>query len=567
MIPIAARGRLILLGALVAASLAQAGLAAVAALCIQNVFDSFLGAADEPTDRSPVVIGAVLTSSALLAAGLEIFRAWAGERLGLSYVADVRMALFRRAMQASPSARDQARAGGLMLPFLGDLTAIKKWISDGFVRLIAASVMLVSLLALMAFRSPQLALAASGVVLAVGALILWLNGPLSRAIRETRSKRAAVANFVSGSLDSAQTVQAFDRLPREEARLEKRNAALVFASLQLAIASGAMAAIVHFAAAALVIATLAVGWLEIGRGAMSIGAVAAAMSISGLIAGAIRDLGVSYDLSRRARVSFAKIGRTLAMAPTLQSQGKLRGVRGGDISLTIERLALRGRKARLSTSLTSGDIVNLVGKSGAGKSYLLEVCARLREPERGRVRLNGRDMRRIAPASLRRRIGVASAATPLMRGTLAMNLRYRAPQASAAEIENVIGICGLAPLLARLPAGEETKLSDGATELSRGEAQQIMIARAMLGAPPILVLDAVDSHLDDDVAAAIATRLQSYPGIVLMAAATPTFAAIARHVWRIGDDGVTIEERDAGGGDKVVHLPTNSAPLAQRAPS
>lgn len=551
MIAIAAKRRRPLLGALVGASLCQAALAAVAAFCVQIVFDSLLAPNPTPlaATATATFVAVVFVSSALCAASLEVYRTWAGEKLGLGYVAEVRAELFERIMHASAARLSQKQQGGLLLPFVGDLTAIKRWVGDGLVRLISASVMLAFLLAVMAWRSPMLGSVAGLIVLAAAGAIIWLSGPLNAAIRETRAKRGAVANFVSSSIRTAQTVQAFDRFAREAARLEKRNTAMVSAGLRLATVSGGMSAIVHLAAAALVAATLAIGVIESARGAMSVGTIAAAISIAGLLAGAVRDLGIAFELGRRAQAGFAKVRRAMALEPSVQQAEAPRRLRGEHQGLALESVAAKGLFSNVSVTAGPGQVVNVVGESGAGKSTLLAIVARLRDPDTGRVRIDGRDLRRISLPSLRRRVGLASASAPLMRGSIAMNLRYRAASTSDAEIARVVDVCNLAPVLSRLPMGEQTRLGDNASELALGEVQRLFIARAMVGQPAVLILDGVDTHLDAETAARIAAALRGYPGTVLMAATAPLLRQVADVVWRIADGRLEIEtpaERGAG---------------------
>jgi ABC-type multidrug transport system fused ATPase/permease subunit len=534
-IPIAAKRRLPLFGALIGASLCQAALAAVAAFCVQMVFDSLLAPDPGASPLSPAMIATVFGLAALCAAGLEIYRAWAGEKLGLGYVAEVRTHLFERIMHASAASLSQKQQGGLLLPFVGDLTAIKKWVSDGLVRLISAGIMLAFLLTIMALRSPLLAAVAGAIVLAATIAIVLLSGPLSKAVRAARAKRGAVANFVSSSIRAAQAVQAFHRFRREAARLEKRSTALLSAGLRLATLSGAVLAIVHLAAAALVAGVLVIGVIESQRGSMSIGAVAAAISLVGLLAGAVRDVGVAFDLGRRAQASFAKVERALAIEPSVPQSTATGNLRGEHQGLALQSVSVKGLFRRANVSAEPGEIVNLVGESGSGKSTLLAIAARLRDPDSGRVRLDGRDLRRVRTASLRRRIGVASASAPLLRGSMAMNLRYRAGNVSEEEIARVVEICNLASVFARFEAGEQTRLGDGAPELSLGEAQRLLIARAMVGSPAVLILDGVDSHLDAETAARIAAALRTYPGTVLMAATAPALRQIATATWQISD--------------------------------
>jgi ABC-type multidrug transport system fused ATPase/permease subunit len=561
--PIAAKRRLPLLSALIGASLCQAALAAVAAFCVQKVFDTLLAPSAAASTISPALIALIFVGGALCAAGLEIYRTWAGEKLGLGYVAEVRTQLFARIMHASAATLSQKQQGGLLLPFVGDLTAIKKWVSDGLVRLISASVMLTFLLAIMALQSPLLAAIAGAIVLVAGIAIIWLSGPLSRAIRASRAKRGAVANFVASSLRTAQTVQAFDRFAREATRLEKRSTALLVAGLRLARVSGSMSAIVSLAAAALVAGTLVIGVIESQRGAMSIGTIAAAISLAGLLAGAVRDLGVGFDLGRRAQASFAKVERALAIEAAVPSGGATRKLRGEHRGVALKSVSANGLFRKVSAAAGPGEIVNLIGESGSGKSTLLAIIARLRDPDSGRVRLGGRDLRRVSLGSLRRRVGLASASAPLMRGSIAMNLRYREANAADAEIARVVEICNLAPVLQRLEMGEQTRLGDGAPELALGEVQRILIARAMVGNPAVLILDGVDTHLDDETAARIAAALKNYPGTVLMAATAPALRRVANVNWRMSGGRVDVQpviEREAA----VIDLVPKTDPTGKR---
>lgn len=533
MIAVFASPRRSLLASLIAASFAQAGLAAVAAYCVQLVFDSLLASGANRPLLEGWWIGALFIGSLLVAAWLETFRAWASEKLGLGYVAQVREALFARIMNASPATLSQRGEGRLLLPFVGDLTAIKKWVGDGLPRLVSALATSILLLCVLALQNQALALAAGGVLLAAAAAVVWLSNPLNRAIAAMRSKRGAVATFVSSSIRAAQTVRAFDRFDREAQRLRRRSDALLAAGLHLARISGAMSAIVHVAAGLLVAATLIVGVIEVQRGTMSIGLVAGAISIAGLLAGAVRDLGVAFDLWRRAKVSFAKVAAALAMQPAVQIEAETRRMPKRGVGLRFSSVAAQDLFSKVSLTAGPGAIVNVVGASGSGKSTLLALAARLRDPESGRVRINGRDLKRTSLSSLRRRIGVASADTPLLRGTIAMNLRYRAPGASEEEAARVAEICNLAPIFAKFPEGAQARLSEGAPELSQSEAQRLMIARAMLDSPSVLILDDVDTRLDAETAARIARALANYPGTVLMVASSPALRRVATSVWRI----------------------------------
>ncbi|MGE0809590.1 MAG: ABC transporter transmembrane domain-containing protein [Immundisolibacter sp.] len=526
------RGRRVLFAGLVAASLGLAGLAATVAYCVQVGVDALVRG--KPLPGQALALGAVFLGMAGLGVVLEIFRTRAAERIGLGYVAQLRAALFERVLRASPELLAQRGQGGLLLPFVGDLTAIKKWVSDGLVRLISAVVSSVLLLGVLTGKSPLLGLAAGAVLLCAMLAVLALAAPLNSAIRETRHRRGAIAAFVSRSIRGAGTIRAFHRFDRERKRLARRNAALMTAGLRLAGISGAMTATVHVAALMLMAVTLLVGAAQVRTGAVSIGVVAAALSISGLLAGAVRDLGVAFELWRRAKVSLGKIKNALAIEAAVTPARSRRGpLDGHAAAVALRGVAIDGLIANFSADLTCGDVINVAGASGAGKSALLASIARLRDADHGRVRIAGRNVRDMHERTLRSLIGYAGPAAPLLPGSIGMNLRYRAPGAAQDEITHVMACCNIAPILARLPRGLDTRLREGAPELSSNERQRLEIARAMLGKPPVLILDGVDTHLDEDSASRLAVALADYDGVVLLAATAPVLQRIATMTWRI----------------------------------
>lgn len=519
-------GRLGILAALVAASLVLASIAAGVAFCVQLSVDALVSA--ELAPKFVVTIACVFAALAVGGALLEVFRTWAAEKLGLGYVADIRAQLFDHLLQVSPDVLAQRGQGGLLLPFVGDLTALKKWVSDGLVRLISATASSALLLTVLGMQSEALATAAAAIVAAGASLVLLLSGPLSHAIRETRKRRGVVASFVSRSIRAAGSIRAFNRFRRENNRLARRNAALVQASLGLARISGWMAAIVHITGLGLVVAALAVGAIEVQAGQLSVGGVVAAISVSGLLAGAVRDLGVAFELWRRASVSLAKIRQVLNVELALAPPRAERRVRAKESAIvSLREVGVDALFSGVKLEVHRGDVVNVSGESGTGKSTLLAITARLSEPERGRVRILGRDARDLRVGALRDTIGFAGAATPLLVGSFAMNLRYRMPDATGEEVAKVIAFCELESTVSRLPGGLSFKLGEGAPELSASERQKLQLARALLGHPELLVLDEIDRDLDGAEASRIAERLSHYPGAIVMAAASPAWRICA----------------------------------------
>jgi len=187
----------------------------------------------------------------------------------------------------------------------------------------------------------------------------------------------------------------------------------------------------------------------------------------------------------------------------------------------------------VTTAAEPGAVVALVGPNGAGKSTLLSLAARLIDPDEGRVVLDGQDLAKHSLASVRRAIGMMSPDLPLLRGTIDKNLRYRWPDAPVEEIDRVKALCEIDKVLAELPEGEQTRVTEGGGNLSLGQRQRIALARALLGRPSILLLDEADAHLDHDSRAVLERILAEYRGTVLLVTHSGDRLADVDTIWRM----------------------------------
>lgn len=166
---------------------------------------------------------------------------------------------------------------------------------------------------------------------------------------------------------------------------------------------------------------------------------------------------------------------------------------GASLSYTSERVALD----RLSVEIRAGEYVGIVGPSGAGKSTLVALLLRLYGADAGRVLVDGHDVREVQIAGLLSGIATVPQSVFLYSGTVASNILFGNPRATAAQVEEAVEFAGLAPFVARLPQGLQTEVGEGAT-ISGGERQRIGIARALVRDPRILILDEATSGLDPE---------------------------------------------------------------------
>jgi len=157
----------------------------------------------------------------------------------------------------------------------------------------------------------------------------------------------------------------------------------------------------------------------------------------------------------------------------------------------------------ISFTAEPGELVALVGPSGAGKTTLAQLAARLYDVREGAVRINGVDLRHATAESIRDTVGMVMQDSHLFHDTIAANLRYARPAASDQELNEALAAAQLAPLVKSLPQGLDTVVGERGYRLSGGERQRLAIARLLLKGPRLVILDEATAHLDSEAEAAI----------------------------------------------------------------
>lgn len=511
------------------------------------VLASLVDAIDDLTAPAAAAAGAWRTARIQLAALVAVvvlhgcLRAWefsVSEKIGYALVQRVRMQLYRHLQGMQPHQLPRSR-GGLLLRFIGDLTMLRTWISRGLLGGLIALIALTAPLATLLLLSWPIGLTLVAVLAGAAAVSLTSGEPMRAATRTMRRRRSLLTSNIDEQLNALAVPQVFGRAHGEFNRLARQNDALNRALFRVAELRGRLRGVASASGLLAVVAVLAVGIVEVQRQTASPGLVVAAILTSRLLATPVRALGLAHDYWHRSQVSRQKL-RDFLHGPTreLDAPGQRQlTVRRG--RLEFRNVTVPGALHQITLKARAGQVVAVTGPGGAGKSTLLGLVARLVEPTSGEVRVDGQRLADMTPRSTYRRFGMVSPDLPLLRGTVRRNLTYRQRDAAPEEVRRIVYATGLDRLLTELPHGLDTKVQQGGRNLSVSQRQRIALGRAMLGGPPILLLDDPTASLDPRAKQDFWQALAHHHGTVLLVSNDPVELAMADQVWALDNGHVT----------------------------
>ena len=484
--------------------------------------------------------------------GCTAFAAWLrfieridAERLGQEYVHQVRLTIFDRMSFFAPRALSGRSTGASMLRFVGDLSGIRRWVSLGLARIVVSAIVTLISISVLGYLDPYLAIC-STIILSLG--LVWnirLGPKMHQVVLESRRLRGRLAGNINEKIRSFVVIQAFNQQKKERRRFSKQSRQLREAMIERSRASAQMRVVNEGATALSMGAILSVGSLEVFRGMTSSGNVVAAMAVVGFLSNAFRDMGrvheylQTYRVSRQKIIEFMQTKRLRGRSPKRPSLQVEKG------AIELQNIHLSGALKNISASIPGGTRLAIIGDNGAGKSTLLQLIARLVDPSKGKILIDGQNIGQCNLASVREAIGIVSPDLPLLKGSVRKNLRYRQPEAPEEEIERVKKLCKIETLLKQLPHGEDFRVQEGGENLSLGQRHKLAIARALLGQPSILIVDEIDANLDRQAARVLQKVIREFPGTVLMVSRSPKTLALADIYWRLEKGKlVAIEEND-----------------------
>jgi ABC-type multidrug transport system fused ATPase/permease subunit len=385
--------------------------------------------------------------------------------------------------------------------FTNDVPILSGFLTSIIILGLASIVSLAGSVALMVSLNWQLALA-TGLTPVVMAGAAWMvTGPLRPAARRAQEKAAELNERLQESLVGIREIVAYGQEHSQRARVSATLSDLLCLRMRVAAINTAVQTGQSVLSLAVTVVVLGYGGLLVIQGDTTLGTVIAMRTLFTLVFQPITLLIGSVGSCQQALGAADRVFDLLDQRPEVQDVGVTAMRRAGSASLTLERVSygyLPGRPVLHDISFTArpGEMIALVGPSGAGKTTLVGAIARFYDPDEGRVLFDGVDVRHLPLADVRARIGIVFQDTFLFADTIRANIAIGCQDARDGDIIAAARAANALEVIDGLPAGLDTSVGERGVRLSEGQKQRLAIARAILRQPDILILDEPTSALD-----------------------------------------------------------------------
>ncbi len=454
-------------------------------------------------------IALLLVFITMASRGLTSFRRYLLQKLGQETVFDMREALYKKVHDLGLDYHGRKRTGDTITRVTSDVKEVRSLLVDSIVEVGSSFFILIGMLVVMLWMSPQLTLLSLVTVPFLFLAVRRYRSALVERMRVVRTKEGAIASVIQEAVTGIRAVKIFGREEEELERFRTESEESLRASVDSSLIEAKFSILLGVVGGFGTALVLYLGALQVLSGALSVGQLTVFMAYLGLFLSPLWALSRQANQIGKSLVSGERIIELLAAEPSVKEspdavpapafEGR---VTFEDVYFAYEDEASAVLKG-MDFDVEAGSRVALVGLSGAGKTTVTSLIARLYDPQRGTVLIDGEDIRQFTLKSLRDSITFVPQEPMLFRATVAENIAYGKSGATREEIERAADLAGVDEFVRELPEGYDTLLSERGESLSGGQRQRISIARAMLKESPILILDEPQSGLDAEAAVAV----------------------------------------------------------------
>jgi ATP-binding cassette subfamily B protein len=424
---------------------------------------------------------------------------------GQRVIHDLRAALFGHLLRMEAAFFDRNPVGRLMTRVLHDVEAVGEAFTSGLFAVIGDVVVLAGVVGVMLWLDWRLALVTFSLMPVLAAVVAWFRLHAREAYREVRRRLARLNGFLQESISGMTVIQLFGRERHEAEGFRRLNAGYRRALFRSTLWEASLYATVEALGSVALALLLWYAARQIAAEALTFGTLVAFIQYTNRFFLPIRDLGSKYTVMQSAMASSERIFGLLDRTPAIVTPRVAlapRATGAPPVAFSSVWFAYDGEHWVLrdcSFEVRAGERLAIVGATGEGKSTCARLLNRFYDVRRGRVLVEGVDVREWDLGRLRRRVGLIFQDTVLFTGTVEANLRLGGDgQVGPADLERAVTVANAAGLIAALPRGLGEELTERGGNLSHGERQLLAIARAVVYNPAILVLDEATSSVDPE---------------------------------------------------------------------
>lgn len=423
--------------------------------------------------------------------------------IGQRVIIDIRQAIYRHLQRLSLSYYEKRQTGTIMSYITNDVAALQGALVDSIIELVTELSVLIGSVGMMFYLHWKL----SALTLITTPLVAFTMNVFGKKLRSTstvmQERAADITSVLQETISAVRVVKSFVREDYEVERFGRENFSNFRAQMKNAQLMATLTPVIEFLAAIGVTVIIWYGGWEVINGNLTAGALIAFLVYAVNLSNPIKRLSRVYANIQRALAAAERVFVVLDTEPEIQNipgAVDLPAIHGEVVFHDITFEYKQGEPVLSQVSLTAkpGQMVAIVGPSGAGKTTIANLIPRFYEPTYGYISIDGFDIKTVTLDSLRKQIGIVPQETVLFNGTVYENILYGDLDATREEVIDAAQAANAHKFIMAMPDGYETQIGERGSKLSGGQRQRIAIARAILKNPRVLILDEATSALDTE---------------------------------------------------------------------